>query len=1243
MKIPIIVCVLLGAVLITGCGRESASDRVEVESGVETQPAPVVEKTITLADYRHDFSNGSVIFSATGSIYALQVEGKVLVDGNIEPPLVAELVRREGVSQSGNQLDGSVLAATFQPISAVLHEGGIRVEGAIEWDSGKIPARITYSFPEEEAVVQVQVHLDPAADFQGVQIRSLEWQLPLALDERKRVWMPGDHGMHWDTRYFYHFHTNTVGQLLKEPELNVWQDFAFDQESSDSFHLWRRETPTTSLLTMQRGQDAPPWFRVYDQSGGVVIYYPQLREHAPKSLRVHAVGGGMVKVGLWMASAQPLDATSADKQALFGVEHAIFISGHSAQEAVLAHVPDPEFADTPDSETLEPWLASLPLGTSEGYVVSGVPFPQGTFASKDVVRVKLDGKEVPVQSDPIGFWPDGSIKWSVLTFPLNPESLKQAGEEELMSRVMQLTLRDGSKRPVEVIFGQSLEPAVAQTVLSAHAEEESIEVSTGVLTVRFSKGENWLQSIRLQGRELLDQESPKAPAFVHYLRADENVVSGNRQIAGELDTSFLKVESLTLEETGPLRAVVKLEGVATGKEPTRIILRFQLFAGSGMLHCMHTAEFLFQDPRTTYLSEMGLVLPIAFDPETGTVETALEDEILKVPYKGTVALHQSNYNHYRVWKSENQTQETLATGAHTQGWIRVTDQNTSLTVGIRSMWQLFPKELKVDADQHLMTIGLWPASSHPMDVRRYSNYPHRSQGESVTDNNKWVTESYYPNDPFVGVSRSHEVYLNFESPDSGSAEVSASQNADFQSRPLVYAGADWYQSTLASIPEAPVEKFAPAYENLHNLRDFLLFHQKHYRWYGFWHFGDVQHHFRGGYGWIFSPEALLARLNDPELAKKKRPDRSERILDYFTQNDWAFDNGRWGWTNTEGLPNWMLQRDYLRTGDRDVFFAAEALARHSRDVVVRHDGKWFGTGTRHGVQHWSDGNHEERQTTATEYKLHYFLTGDHRTRDVIQKLSDKIYLQKRVYVDAAHSGRIQGLLAYAELAAEPARWNTLKTYIHTLITPEGMDMEPDIEFPAIKKVAASTDSLNGTSMFFHVFGGTDGLIEYYYLTKDEKLKNALVLVAEDFLKAEHAQAQLERGYARNGFTLRVIAFAAANADAPQPYIEYLQKLFSGSASENLHQIVSKNPEHWTGKTAWMTGNIPGSFFFANGIPFFLLALPEMPPLSKELQTQFEQDNTIGKENANQPGSWQSEYDNVPEFEAWFQMAPLPGG
>src|SRR5689334_2101161 len=45
----------------------------------------------------------------------------------------------------------------------------------------------------------------------------------------------------------------------------------------------------------------------------------------------------------------------------------------------------------------------------------GVPWPQGQVHLRDVISMRTsDGQAVPVQSWPMAYWPDESIKWSGL-------------------------------------------------------------------------------------------------------------------------------------------------------------------------------------------------------------------------------------------------------------------------------------------------------------------------------------------------------------------------------------------------------------------------------------------------------------------------------------------------------------------------------------------------------------------------------------------------------------------------------------------------------------------------------------------------------------------------------------------------------------------------------------------------------------------------------------------------------------
>jgi hypothetical protein len=185
----------------------------------------------------------------------------------------------------------------------------------------------------------------------------------------------------------------------------------------------------------------------------------------------------------------------------------------------------------------------------------------------------------------------------------------------------------------------------------------------------------------------------------------------------------------------------------------------------------------------------------------------------------------------------------------------------------------------------------------------------------------------------------------------------------------------------------------------------------------------------------------------------------------------------------------------MRSGDREMYFFAETMARHVRDVDMRHDGRWLGRGTRHGVQHWSDGNHEERQTSHSEFRYVHYLSGDMRYRDFANFLYDRVYSQRDCNIHAAHSGRLQGLLTWWEMTGSDEVADILEKYLPCFLVPEGICISPSVDFPDVKCVSQERD-VNGESMFFWTFGAGHGVLEYYQLTHDEALKRALIKVAD---------------------------------------------------------------------------------------------------------------------------------------------------
>src|SRR5262249_30655205 len=69
------------------------------------------------------------------------------------------------------------------------------------------------------------------------------------------------------------------------------------------------------------------------------------------------------------------------------------------------------------------WLDKTPPTVDQG-VSWGVRWPKGAVAKNSTFTIKgADGASLPVQSWPLAYWPDGSIKWAGLATVVGPQSV----------------------------------------------------------------------------------------------------------------------------------------------------------------------------------------------------------------------------------------------------------------------------------------------------------------------------------------------------------------------------------------------------------------------------------------------------------------------------------------------------------------------------------------------------------------------------------------------------------------------------------------------------------------------------------------------------------------------------------------------------------------------------------------------------------------------------------------------------
>ena len=77
-------------------------------------------------------------------------------------------------------------------------------------------------------------------------------------------------------------------------------------------------------------------------------------------------------------------------------------------------------ADAPGAVALD-WLGRAAPAADDG-VSWGVPWPKGRFQKGDALVLQTRaGASVPVQTWPLAYWPDGSIKWSGQAIAAVPE------------------------------------------------------------------------------------------------------------------------------------------------------------------------------------------------------------------------------------------------------------------------------------------------------------------------------------------------------------------------------------------------------------------------------------------------------------------------------------------------------------------------------------------------------------------------------------------------------------------------------------------------------------------------------------------------------------------------------------------------------------------------------------------------------------------------------------------------------
>ena len=209
------------------------------------------------------------------------------------------------------------------------------------------------------------------------------------------------------------------------------------------------------------------------------------------------------------------------------------------------------------------WLDGKPPAVQQG-VSWGVPWPKGQVRKNDAFVLKAaDGKPIPAQSWPMAFWPDGSIMWSGHSIAATPD---MAG-------------------PLQIAVGAAADPAVK---IVCAQDGQAITIDTGAIRVRLPRqGSNLIESISIGDRKIAQDGK-----LVCELE-DRSNFEATRTTRQEEFIS--RIKTVTLEQQGPIRAVVKIEGDHKSTSSDRawlpFVVRLYFSAGLDSIRLVHSFVF----------------------------------------------------------------------------------------------------------------------------------------------------------------------------------------------------------------------------------------------------------------------------------------------------------------------------------------------------------------------------------------------------------------------------------------------------------------------------------------------------------------------------------------------------------------------------------------------------------------------------------------------------------------------------
>ncbi len=615
------------------------------------------------------------------------------------------------------------------------------------------------------------------------------------------------------------------------------------------------------------------------------------------------------------------------------------------------------------------WIGEIP--EIDGGAAFGVPFEQGAVnRTQRFVLVGDENQQLTTQHWPMAFWPDGSVKWL---------GVAVTGKTQSSYKLIESEGRRQSRGGIRA----SLEAG------------KVIVTDNNFRCVIGTRGEVLIDSIMLGGT--LTGSNARLKAIVEdRSRQAENILSHEHFVSD--------IRVTEIEQSGPARVVVKVEGVHRSLLNNRTLLpfvvRLYFYAGTRQIRVVHS--FVYDGDRDKDFikglgMEMGVPMReskhnrhIRFSGDAGglwmepvrpivTRYTFVYQGQRDIPVKQMAGLRvpeitpadsapHSWFRHLPEWDSYKLTQlhsdgfsvskRTCnqsswlfsAAGNRSSGMALVGDVSGAMAVSVRDFWQSFPASLEINgarSNEAKLTTWFWSPDGDAMDLRHYSTIGHDLLA-TYEDIQEGLSTPY-------GIARTSELTFFALSNIPDKKTLVAMEKTGREIYRLSCSPEYLHQVKAFGTWSLPNRSTRIRNWMENQLDSSFLFYQRaidEHRWYGFWNYGDVMHTYDA------------------------------------TRHMWRYDIGGYAWANTELAPGHWLWYSFLRSGNADIFRMAEAMTKHTGEVDSYHIGPLKGLGTRHNVSHWGCGAKEARVGQAAWKRHYYYLTTDERTGDLMKESLD---------------------------------------------------------------------------------------------------------------------------------------------------------------------------------------------------------------------------------------------------------------